>query len=294
MLRSITTLTLLFVALLTACTDHRIAPGAPAARQRVKTIVLDKGDGITNVTSFSYDATGRLAGLIAYQTPDSTQAAVDYTTYQYDAQNRLAFVRRETRLFPRGSQPNSIEQYTYTYNQAGQATSLAYANGYTLAFRYDGAGQLTGAGRSFSTGGLIISGGDSYTFMGGNLTSYSTSVSVAGHGGPAGPPSGVSSTLTYDTKTNPFFGRFIIPAPYPSGFINLTFGPGAVVTYFGGVDNALTLSQNNVLTEILSNGQSVSYAYQYDGSGLPTRRVKTTPSTSGTTTETLLFSYETY
>jgi len=153
---------------------------------------------------------------------------------------------------------------------------------------------LQSARRFFATGGLTINGGDTFTFTGANLTNYTVSYTVAGHGGPAGPPSSLTRAYTYDTNTNPFYGTTVIPAPYPNGYVNLASAPGSVVTYFGGVDNVLNLSPANVLTETASTGETNTYQYQYNAAGLPTTRTRTTTGSGTNSTQTLQFGYEAY
>lgn len=285
------------VVALSACTDHRVqdlTPGSATARLRVSLITQLVTGGISKISQFTYDGQNRLQRIITYQSPDSSVSEVEQTTYQYDGQNRLTQVRQEATLYPRGSQPNRVAQYTYGYNAAGQVTSIAYANGYTISPVYSTSGVLQSAHRYFATGGLTISGSDSFTFTGANLTNYVVSYTVAGHGGPAGPPSSLTRAYTYDTNTNPFYGTTVIPAPYPNGYVNLASSPGSVVTYFGGVDNVLNLSPANVLTETASTGETNTYQYQYNPAGLPTMRTRTTTSSGTNSTQTLQFSYETY
>ena len=222
----------LLVVVLSACIDHRtqdLTLGSATARLRVSSITQPISGGISKISRFTYDGQNRLQRMTTYQSPDSSIAEVEQTTYQYDRQNRLTQVRQEATLYPRGSQPNRVAQYTYGYNAAGQVTSIAYANGYTIAPVYSASGVLQSARRFFATGGLTINGGDTFTFTGANLTNYTVSYTVAGHGGPAGPPSSLTRAYTYDTNTNPFYGTTVIPAPYPNGYVNLASAPGSVV-----------------------------------------------------------------
>ena len=287
----------LLVVVLSACIDHRtqdLTPGSATARLRVSSITQPISGGISKISRFTYDGQNRLQRMTTYQSPDSSIAEVEQTTYQYDGQNRLTQVRQEATLYPRGSQPNRVAQYTYGYNAAGQVTSIAYANGYTIAPVYSASGVLQSARRFFATGGLTINGGDTFTFTGANLTNYTVSYTVAGHGGPAGPPSSLTRAYTYDTNTNPFYGTTVIPAPYPNGYVNLASAPGSVVTYFGGVDNVLNLSPANVLTETASTGETNTYQYHYNAAGLPTTRTRTTTGSGTNSTQTLQFGYEAY
>jgi len=110
-----------------------------------------------------------------------------------------------------------------------------------------------------------------------------------------------SKTFTHDDKVNPFYGVYVIPAPYFDRLINVESSPGSPHTYFGGVDNVLNLSQNNVLTQVsVSNStggstpfvDTTSYQYEYNAANLPT--VRRTLNASNVTVETLRFEYESY
>ncbi len=286
-----------------ACTDHRVpavSPGSVATRLRVKTLTLDLPNNVAKVSSFAYDAQGRLNSILTYQSPDSAASEVETSVYQYDGQNRLTQLRHEAVPYPRNSRPNRVEQYSYSYNGAGQVSNINYANGLSVSFRYNGANQLMSTTSSYTTGGLRISGAASFTFTGSNLTRQVNSIAIAGHGGPAYSAGGSYTTLTHDNKVNPFYGVYVIPSPYPNGFVNLQFGPGTPKAYFGGIDNMLTLSQNNVLTEtpVSAGNESTVYQYQYNTANLPVVRIKTSirpfPTDDLTTVETLRFAYESY
>jgi YD repeat-containing protein len=274
-----------------ACSDHLTSsptPGAADSRLRVKRITQEVSANVAKVSQFQYDAQGRLGAIRLYQSPDSTISEVEQVVYQYD-QNRLLQLRREVTLYPRNSQPNLVEQYTYAYDAAGKITGLTYANGFALTFAYNSANQLASSGRFFATSGLTLTGSDSFTFTGSNLTGVTSVRSIPTRGGPALSSTSVS-TFTYDGKANPFYGVYIIPAPYPNGFVNLTFSPRLVETYFGGVDNALTLSQNNILSS-LANGVTTTYEYEYNAANLPVVR---RTNVNNVVTQTLRFEYETY
>lgn len=289
--------------LLTACFDHRsndVAPGSSTLRQRVKSLTQElPNTTTTKVSLFSYDAQNRLASILTYQTPDSTAAPVELSVYQYNAQNGLTQLRHEVvRRAP--FQPNPVELYSLSYNALGQVSGLSYANGFSLALNYNEANKLAGSRRNFQTGGLSISGGESFTFTGNNLTGLTASRNIPLRSG-VDPVTTTTSAFTHDDKVNPFYGNYIIPAPYPEGFVNMTFSPRLVETYFGGVENILNLSTNNVLTKnatSVSTGvfsgtsaASTSYQYQYNANNLPTVRTTTN---NGAVAETLRFAYETY
>lgn len=276
------------------CSDHRfpdITPGSSTSRLRVKSLTNELPNNLAKVSSFQYDAQGRLASIITYQTPDSSVSDVEYINYQYDGQNRLTQVGHTAVLFPRNSQPNRVESYEYQYTAGGLVSGLTHSPGelgFILNFSYNSAGKLTGVLRRYATGGLQIQGADAFTFTGNNLTAATISRTIIARGGPP-MTSTFSRTFTHDDKVNPFYGSYIIPAAFPDGFVNPRFSPGLMYTYFGGIDNLLNLSQNNPLNSYF-NGD-LTYQYQYNAANLPTVRITTANSM---TTETLRFEYESY
>jgi YD repeat-containing protein len=293
---------LLVIVALSQCADHSllVPPGSPPVRLRVKTITQELSDNRSKISTFSYDAQGKLSAILTYQSPDSTVSEVEYSTYSYDEQNRFTQIRHEVVLYPRGSWPNRVEQYLYSYNATGQVSRIQYVNGLTLTFSYNGTNQPVGHTSNFATGGLTINGSGNFTFTGYNLTAYQTTLNMTGHGVML-PSSGSNSVYTHDDKVNPFYGIYVIPSPYPNGFVNLQSSPGSPKAYFGGIDNVLNLSQNNVLTEknpLSAEAESISYQYQYNAANLPILRIKTStlPLSAGNriTVETLHFDYESY
>ncbi len=307
----------LMVSGLWACFDHRIpsiTPGSPTTRLRVKTLTLDQPNNQAKVSSFTYDAQGRLSSILTYQTPDSTASVIEYSNYQYDGQNRLTGLRREVVLHPWGSGPNPAEQYSYSYNAAGQVSGISYltgGNGGSLALVYNSDNQLVRGTGAFPIPLTAFTFQESFlfTFTGKNLTNFTKENNVFTRGGPALMVT-TAKTFTHDDKMNPFYGVYVIPAPYVDRFINTVSAPGSPYTYFGGVDNVLNLSQNNVLTEVSTSSSSNSgtptgppftvsttYQYEYNAADLPTVRIKTSPfpdPNNSLTVETLRFGYESY
>lgn len=293
---------------LSTCTDHRdpaVSPGSPTTRSRVKTITLELPDNVAKVSLFGYDTQGRLSSIRSYQTPDSSVAEIQYSVYQYDGQNRLTGLRREGVPSPRpqSSQSNRVEQYSYSYNAAGQVSEISYANGLSWTFGYTAANRLISGRTQYSHPRFTIEGSLLFTFTGNNLTQTSGGTGIRFQGMPPGSSTGFpgvsSAAYTHDDKVNPFYGVFMIPSPV-SGFINILSSPSTPNALFGGMDNVLNLSQNNVLTETPPSGsfrESITYQYQYNAANLPTVRIKTatTPAPNNTTTvETLRFGYESY
>ncbi|AUD06363.1 hypothetical protein [Spirosoma pollinicola] len=272
------------------CGDHRIpdvTPGSGSSKLRVKTITQDQPNNTAKASSFLYDAQGRLGKIITYQTPDSTQAQVENSVYQYDGQNRLTELKRDVvrRGEPFGT---NTERYTYSYNLVGQIAALGYTNNnssggsWSVTPQYDGNNRVIGTAKSFNTGGLSTSEHSTFTYTGNNITFATTTGAIFRN--ITFPSETVNTTYTYDTGLNPFYGVFVIPAP--TAFARI---PGSIMTYytyFGGFANLLNLNQNNVLTDGTN-----TYTYTYNSANLPTSRITTM---GGSVTETLHYEYESY
>ncbi|WP_460983113.1 hypothetical protein [Spirosoma fluminis] len=277
----------LFIGWVVSCTDHRItvvSPGSSAGRLRVKTITQETPNAPNKVSSFRYDSQGRLSLLIAYQLPDSSAAPVENTVYEYDGQNRLTQAQRT--VVRRGS---NSETYRYRYNAAGQISDFSHApSTFFIIPSYTAANQVSGYNKSIGVSGLTSSGGGALTFTGNNVTFATEEFRVGRSGGPNVPvfTRSTKATYTYDDKINPFYGTFLIPAPSVFGPSPVSGSFGPYYTYYGGIDNLLNLSQNNVLSD-----GTRTYTYTYNSSNLPTSRIT---QVSGTTVETLRFEYETY
>ncbi|GAB2538147.1 hypothetical protein [Spirosoma aerophilum] len=271
------------------CTDHRVPEVTPGVNKlRIKSITQDQPNNTAKVSAFQYDTQGRLSTILAFETPDSTAAQVERSVYQYDAQNRLIELKRD--IIRRASQfGTNTELYTYSYNAAGQVAQIRYTNNngnggvWLVNPEYDATNRLTGAKKSFDTGGLTTHETDSYTFTGDDLTTATMT-------GTANVKQTVltgnrTDNFTYDNQVNPFYGVYVIPTPSVFAFIP-TSALISYYTYYGGISNLLTLSKNNVL----SDGNS-TFAYTYNSDNLPTSRTTTR---GGTVTETLHFAYETF
>ena len=274
---------------LLSCQDHRIPDPTPGAgRLRVKTITQELPDNKAVISAFQYDGQGRLSTILAYQTPDSSVAPVEKTVYQYDSQNRLTQVNRD--FIRRGSY---TERYTLNYNSAGQLAGIGQSpSQFGVGLQYGSDNRLSGFSKGFSTGGLTYNQNGTFTFTGNNLT-YSTIHTRFIRLGEPRPLVDATANTTYafDTKINPFYGVFIIPAPG-------VFGPNPIFgniepyyTYYGGIDNFLNASQNNVLSAVTEGGTTTLYSYTYNAANLPTKRVTATGSS---VTETLYIEYEAY
>ncbi|WP_138993145.1 DUF4595 domain-containing protein [Larkinella sp. C7] len=275
-----------------SCSDHRIpavSPGSVTDRQRIKKIIREGPDQTAKVSLFQYDTLGRLSSIFTFQTPDSTVSPVETTVFAYNAQNRLTEARRDISERT-GSAPFQYEIYTYTLNEAGQVVELRYVNNvsedniWLVHLQYHPDNRLKGSVKSFDPGGIRYRQTSSYVFTGNNLTAATineylfrviTLYDVTR-----------TAVFTYDSKVNPFYGLYIIPAPFTGRLSDPHSGSLSYYTYYGGVDNLLTLSQNNMLSD-----GSTTYTYTYNSSNLPTSRIRATPHES---IETLHYEYETY
>ncbi|GAB3956306.1 hypothetical protein GCM10028805_45760 [Spirosoma harenae] len=300
---------LMLVGGLASCFDHRfpdITPGSTPVRLRIKSLTEESSNNTVRQTAFRYDSQGRLSSLITYQPPDSTTVPIYYSNFRYDAQNRLIQLQRVGVPFPRpagGVITGPVENYSYSYNALGQVAGINYANGLAWGYSYNSAGQLERAFSFYSHPRFSINGNVQFSFSGKNLTQTTGGTGITYQGMPPGMSAGFpgvhSAVYTHDNKVNPFYGVFTIPSAF-SGFVNILLNPSTPAALFGGTDNVLTLSQNNVLTETPPPGytaESVIYQYQYNSSDLPTERVRliTTPAPNSTTTRDVLrYEYETY
>lgn len=273
---------LLLLAMLTgvlSCNDHRIPNPTPGAgRLRVKSITQDLPDNKKTVSAFQYDGQGRLSMIIAYQTPDSSVATVEKSTYQYNAQGQLTEFRlrglesgSRAELYVRGS--------TYHYDATGKVSGygpLQITNSLfqlETILKYGSDNRVSGfvstppGGSNFAS--LQYREFGDFTYTGDNLTSDTFDGSyVRGATVRFGP---VTTTYSYDTNINPFYG--ILDTPTPSG------------------GYPLHLSKNNVLSAVTDSGQTTIYSYTYNAASLPTKRVT---ATGNSVTETLYFEYEPY
>lgn len=309
---------LLLAGALFACSDHRlppITPGVSAERLRVKTItqvsgLFDTDPSYQKVSLFGYDSHGRLSSIIAYLLPDSSQGPVERNTYQYDAQNRLIQHQRViTRpYFYKGT----TERHLISYNSAGQVAEIRYFNDNdspgTPILTFTATPQFTSSNKLHSyhkvlsptffrsppsdvrlRAELLLS---NITFTSDNLTAYHSQAIFDDFGG------GYSTTdsdqrLTYDNKINPFYGLFIIPEPI-GNIINIRERIFSSRTYYGGLDNLINLSRNNVLSVETSNAPSLAtYEYTYNSSNLPTSRTFISPYSVGVN-QKILLEYESY
>lgn len=286
---------LLLIGGLYSCLDHRLPVITPGSNQlRVKTIIQQSinqqatpGSSVSVVSAFSYDNQNRISSILAYQLPDSTAAPVEKTIYQYDTQSRLTKVKHsDVRVASRS------ETYTLTY-EAGNLSGIRNdPSTFGISTTYDATNHPANFTKSVvPLGGLQFSDSGSFTYTGNNLTASIEKVLFIRLGEPR-PLADytVNTTYTYDDKLNPFYGAFIVPAlgSYQPGLLQ---GGGVASTLYGGIDNRLNFSQNNVLSAVSDGGTTTTYAYTYNAANLPTTRLTTT---GGGVTEIRRFEYEPY
>lgn len=282
-------LALILVSL--SCTEHE-NPEPQPEQFRIKSLSRTSPDepNVKYVSSFKYDADGRLASIYTYQTPDSATSPTETSTYQYDSQNRVS---QMDRVLSKGGS----ERYAYTYNQAGKPDKIKYTGGtndyYDLIFTYDPSSQLSASNRSFNFSNTISYLQDNaYVFTSGNLSKVTTTTTVVR----TVPSSGTFNTeFVYDDHPNPFLDAPVIPAP--SKIATPSMGSFNYYTYYGGVDNLLQLSKNNLLSATTDALSQITYAYTYNAQGLPESRTtsqKATPSSPVFILEVLEYGYEEY
>lgn len=304
---------LLLLSQFSSCTDH-LNPNPPPARLRVKTLtqsVLDapgipRSSATTRISALAYDAQNRLSMITTYQTPDSSAATVEHTIYQYDAQNRISQLRRDVTLRPLNVfDPNQYEVYTFNYTGTGQVAAINYSNngpnggGWQVQPTYNADNRVVSSYKTFIVGGFTYKENSAYIYTANNLT-FATSTSTTDVKQTI-LPGKLDATYTYDTKINPFYGLYVIPAPgrvagIPTGPVFMYY------TYYGGIANLFNLSQNNVLSSSFSYGgplpyQESTYSYVYNSDNYPTARYTTTVNVFTQDVlykETLLYEYETY
>lgn len=286
-----------FSALVTfnACQDHlpTVPPGSPAGRLRVKSLAEELPGNQIKLTTFAYDAQGRLSASLTYQSPDSATAQVERNTYQYNAQNQLSQHQRQAITRPGAVFAPFVEQYQFTYNGAGQVADIRYSSVfgtapgqtivdpsllnnpnalvYTAQSRYNAANRLTGSTRlGYSRGAVSNEDISEYSYTGDNVTVVnSTKTFFNSTGGPT--TSRQQIDLTYDAKANPFYGVYVIPNYF-----------GTITTNF---PNLTTFSRNNI-----TGTGGVTYRYDYNADDLPTARYTITDKV----VQTLRFEYESY
>ncbi|GLU57092.1 hypothetical protein [Dyadobacter frigoris] len=275
----------LLFTLVLSCTDH-----LPPQNLRIKSITqtLPNSNGVANITEFNYDNAGRLSYLKSYQTPDSNAAVRATTIYTFDGNNMLLAVTRNFSDL-------KTEKYQFTYNQAGQINKLDYMatadDVYNMTFEYNG-NLLAGSKRKFSFSSVSFDKSIIYNFSNDNLGSASSITTFTKN---VSSVTNSVSTYTYDDKINPFYGNFIIPAP--NGPARPSQGNFNYYTYYGGIDNFLSLNRNNIVSESIAENYNATYEYTYNIQGLPLSRItrkKNGPQDAGFVDETLVFVYETY
>ncbi|GAB3925748.1 DUF4595 domain-containing protein [Larkinella terrae] len=298
---------LLVATQFSACDDH--LPGSEPSRLRVKSLTQELPDvagrtllaPTSTVSTFAYDSQGRLSTITT-----NRSGAVETSTCQYDAQNRLSQLKRTIVANPPAGS-DSEEQYMYSYNSDGQVSELTYTNNgvsggsWVLTPTYNAANQMISSTKQFTTSGLTHTENHTFAYTDNNLTSFTATSSTNAKQTVINGT--LETTYTYDTRLNPFYGVFAVPAPGPVASLP-TGGVYNYETYYGGLTNLFNLSPNNVASSqsasVITTGSlppgptvntAVTYSYTYNGSNLPTSRIK---KTNGVVEETLYYEYETY
>jgi len=274
---------------LISCTDHH-EPGLDKMRVRTLTREIPAEPGVKYISLLQYDSQGRLGTVFSYQTPDSAISQTQTSSYQYDQQGRLSQMDRTL------SQGGS-ERYVYSYDQTGKSSKIRYTGAdnefYDFTFNYDSDGSLLSTRRYFNYfSALSFEQVHAYTFSLGNVSSLVSTTTVV----KAVPGTSIVATLlVYDGHPNPFYGVVLIPAPTKIGAPST--GNFGQYTYYGGIDNFLHMSKNNLVLSLVKGFSQTSYEYTYNASGLPVSRrtlVKAMLDQPAVLLETLLYEYENY
>ncbi len=267
-------------------------PGLAAARLRVKSMSEALPGNSARLTTFMYDREGRLSGVQAVQTPDSTWATTERNYYQYDAKNQL--IKHQHQIVVPASYTlvaPLAEEHQFDYNTGGQLTEIRYKAsngvplrpnqtivdlselegsgrlGYVLRPVYDAAKKVIGSQKAYSWQSTSATYVSDYSYTGDLVTGVRTLTTI--NGTTSGPQ---TYALSYDTKINPFYGVYVVPG------------------YFGGIANWFlnlsTLSPNNI-----TRVEGVSYRYEYNSASLPTVRYTVI---DDKVIQTLRFAYESY
>jgi RHS repeat-associated protein len=228
-----------------------------------------------NVTSYSYDSAGRLlsvsdpfAGVVGYlygvtgKLSQLDRSNGVYSTYGYDAVDRLQSV---THHAPGGA---VLDGYTYTYDAAGNRTSVTDNNGDVTSFNYDGRYQLTGVNYPDGTstdysydlaGNRLSEGGASYAY---DAADQLLSAGITTYGWDARgnqvqeTTSGLSSIYGYDHENRLVSGSYadgtgVSYSYYPDGRVYSRTDRAGQITHF-------YYDGPNLLLETDSGGSTVA------------------------------------
>lgn len=228
--------------------------GYDAAGQKTEEIVSTP-DGQSQAIDYAYDAAGNLWTVTAngktftYHYDDANRKTERddpnglVTKYHYDANGRL-----KDWITTKGSDANApiINQGTYTLNDAGQRTNLAYIapDGQTrnLAYTYDGAGRLTKETR--------------------DLPAHTTSWTLDAVGNrTAQTKDGAASTYAYDTTDR-------LTSITGSGAATYTWDQNGQLQSkaLGTATTTYAFNAQHLLGQVtLPDGSQISYTYGPDG-----------------------------
>ncbi|MPR31884.1 hypothetical protein [Salmonirosea aquatica] len=272
-----------------ACIDHQ---SPEPKKMRVKSLVriLPEEPGVRHVSLLTYDSQGKLNEIFTYQTPDSAANQTETSTYQYDNLDRLSEMLR----IRSGGEK---EHYLYSYDPAGKLAAIKYTSAdhtfYDFLLAYDGNGKLLSTKRSFNFfSALSYVKLNTYSFNENNLSRVVATTTIK-----RVVPGTWTETadFVFDSHPNPFYGNVLIPAPVR--IASPTTGNFGHYTYYGGIDNVLHLSENNVVSSSVDGRSKTTFNYTYESSGLPASRETLASFTiegPAQLTETLLYEYEAY
>ncbi|QJD78946.1 hypothetical protein [Spirosoma rhododendri] len=267
---------LLLATGLFSCIDHRLGGPASPARLRLRSVQSVEQNSNTNYTyTYSYDSQNRPVSIdrvfngknslavIAYGDPQlnyvNNASGANYTFYiEYPDPADKTQGQATPYPLPLDGVSFTVRRY---YLLRGKVFSDIYDR--TYQYTFDADKRISGY-LEIGSSSPIDQNGYRYAYTGENITSEQFST-AAGHGVRG------TATYTYDAQPNPFFG-LLDPA----------------------IDQTTRFSRNNITSVTYSTTSlpNVTYAYEYNAQGLPTKRTATSP--SGTTLGTIVYTYENY
>ena len=187
----------------------------------------DNGNGTYTIKS--YDAVGDVLGIVNYAPDSSVNSRFDYT---YDALGRVA-----TMATPAGTA-------TYSYDADSRLTGAKLADGTTIDYRYDAAGNRT----------VVVTNGVATTYTANDLNEYVTvGGTVQAYDAAGDLTSGDGDNYTYDD-----LGRLA----------SVTNASGTYTYTYDALGNRSSETHNGVTTSFLVDPTGLgNVVAEYDGSG---------------------------
>ena len=245
-----------FAIILFSCTDHRLGGDLSPARLRLKTVQSG-----TAITTYIYDNQNRLSTI---SKSDGSLSVLSYDdlgkqyTYYSEYLNASDQTKGLVTLYP-----YTLDGTTFSAKQYPILNSAPY-KGVTIAtfnYGFDANKHINEYYKSDGDDNAAARIGAGYTSSGENIA---TSTAFSGRTNSPGYLYG------YDDKINPFFG-----------LMDPTLDPAQRFSRNNVVKADLTGYPNNLMT----------YAYEYNPQGLPTKRTATS---NNTVTTVLTYTYESY